>query len=901
MNAKYPHYRDILGPVELSLRGIQYGIGLISSASTGASVGEAEPLVTGLLSVPNAGASFIDDSSLDDVLRIVHHSDDESSGGPRTTSTGRGALDDKLRLLALRIDAVRLGVEHATSFEQREALQNEFDRVAREVHAIWTETVEQEKARLAEEEALFKVKARALTSEDDIEFQRELSRMFPQASDRLWKRFQQEDEDGGDGDNGGEDAATSRITIERKRVTAMVLDAVYDAFAALNGDGGTTVTKSSASASASASSASSASSAASASVSSVRFSMGVDMVSRLRGGLSSALDNVSVPGFTFVLGREWQALTARPDGEADRVDMYERNIEEASRIQKPVERIMERLDQLLDEWPDHPILDQLRKIGARLLDMPLDSPLKSYATGIELLLNKAQVWEETAAKHVTLDELLKPLVAIAAHWRKLELNAWKDMLLKARREGEEEAREAWFFLFGIIHTELRYGSGNGTAELMELVNALDAFVQGSPVGQYEERLALLTMFSRSCRQRRQRGYDEVSKALGNLARYYGQFQPAIDDRVAADLKPLEKELADFVKLAKWEDRGFYAMKASAEKAHSQLCKIIRKAKDALGTPASTCLRVLAGDIGIDAADKDKDIASKTKSKDKDKDKEKHGSAKATHGTTSKTMQLLASLRGTPPVSVDVPPSTPSSVHLRPAESNLLVGIVDVVLLTWRRSEPTTLTRGDPPSLGLSASRPLGLSVSRSLTRATRHALRSFARSPGQILQARPRHRWNVPEDGQEQGGRHRGDLRRGIPGRRPVDGRARAGHRAQERRLKGRQVEKEEGFDGLFQGAGGLRHQQAADGGRHQRQGPPPVDDGRLRGRLGFELLLRVDRAPQQAARGVAAAAPGRPGPGDPHGEQHDDARRPSRPGNQVGIHLRAGSEATPSGFDWVV
>jgi len=289
------------------------------------------------------------------------------------------------------------------------------------------------------------------------------------------------------------------------------------------------------------------------------------------------------------------------------------------------------------------------------------------------------------------------------------------MLLKARREGEEEAREAWFFLFGIIHIELRYGSGNGTAELMELVNALDAFVQGSPVGQYEERLALLTMFSRSCRQRKQRGYDEVSKALGNLARYYGQFQPAIDDRVAADLKPLEKELADFVKLAKWEDRGFYAMKASAEKAHSQLCKIIRKAKDALGTPASACLRVLAGDIGIDAADKDKDKDIASKSKSKGKDKEKHGSAKATHGTTSKTMQLLASLRGTPPVSVDVPPSSPSSVHLRPAESNLLVGIVEVVLLKWRRSEPTTLTRGDPPSFGLSVSH-------------SRHALRSFARS-----------------------------------------------------------------------------------------------------------------------------------------------------------------------------
>ncbi len=38
------------------------------------------------------------------------------------------------------------------------------------------------------------------------------------------------------------------------------------------------------------------------------------------------------------------------------------------------------------------------------------------------------------------------------------------------------------------------------------------------------------------------------------------------------MAPHEKDLADFVALAKWEDRGYYAMKASTDKAQRHLHK-----------------------------------------------------------------------------------------------------------------------------------------------------------------------------------------------------------------------------------------------------------------------------------------------------------------------------------------
>lgn len=608
MNAKYPCYRDIIGPVELSLRGIQYGVGLMCSALAMEEVSGAEALARGLLTMPCADASFIEDhDGLEKVLDIVHRDASDSEG--RTLSV----LTDKLRLMALRVDAVRSSLELADSPGHRAALRDEFERVGLQIHRIWVEMVEQEKARLAEEEALYEVKARKLDmSKDDLQLQREMDVMFPEHVGKFFDDLAGDHDDECGGDNGGDGGAggertdetgemgAQRVCVDRKHVSDMVLDAVYAAFCALNAvDRG----------------APSAPQESSALVTpAARFSIGVDMVSRLQGALSSMVDVVSIPGFSYMLTREWRALTAVADSPCDWVDMYSPSVEEASRVQKPLELLLNRLEQLLDEWPDHPILDQLRRISLRLLDMPLDCPLKSYSTGVELLLNKSQVWEETAPKHVALEELLKPLVSIAAHWRKLELNGWKDIVLRARQDIAMEAREAWFFIFGIIHEN--FGS------MADFTNAMDSFVQGSPLGQYKERLALLQMFSSYLWDREienggevggdrdddgeRYGDGEASKrrtlslVLGNLCRYYQQFQPTIDARIAADMNPLEKELADFVKLAKWEDRGFYAMKAAADKAHLQLCKIVRRVKDALETPASACLCALADQIGITA-------------------------------------------------------------------------------------------------------------------------------------------------------------------------------------------------------------------------------------------------------------------------------------------------------------
>ena len=60
--------------------------------------------------------------------------------------------------------------------------------------------------------------------------------------------------------------------------------------------------------------------------------------------------------------------------------------------------------------------------------LPVDAPLKAALTGLELLVARAQLWQTTAAKHVSLDPQLQAVTALAGRWRRLELASWRRLL-----------------------------------------------------------------------------------------------------------------------------------------------------------------------------------------------------------------------------------------------------------------------------------------------------------------------------------------------------------------------------------------------------------------------------------------------------------------------------------------
>ena len=66
--------------------------------------------------------------------------------------------------------------------------------------------------------------------------------------------------------------------------------------------------------------------------------------------------------------------------------------------------------------------------------MAAESPLAGVMAGLELLLARSQLWQERAARHVSIERQLERLAALALRWRRMQLHAWRHTIqkLKAR-------------------------------------------------------------------------------------------------------------------------------------------------------------------------------------------------------------------------------------------------------------------------------------------------------------------------------------------------------------------------------------------------------------------------------------------------------------------------------------
>jgi len=123
-------------------------------------------------------------------------------------------------------------------------------------------------------------------------------------------------------------------------------------------------------------------------------------------------------------------------------------------------------------------------------------------------------------------------------------------------------------------------------------------MQSAPLGEYSARLDLLRAFAAQAGVAPGPGARPTAAVLSNVARLFDLHSPAVDAASAAALAPLTKQLADFVALARWEDRGYYANRAAAEKAARHLHRLGRRARAALGAPAAPVLAGAGAAMGL---------------------------------------------------------------------------------------------------------------------------------------------------------------------------------------------------------------------------------------------------------------------------------------------------------------
>lgn len=67
-----------------------------------------------------------------------------------------------------------------------------------------------------------------------------------------------------------------------------------------------------------------------------------------------------------------------------------------------------------------------------------------------------------------------------------------------------------------------------------------------------------------------------SQVLWNVHQYYSQFSHTVTQRVKELSLPVEKKLRDFVKIARWNDINYWAVKETVDRTHRTLLKYIRE-------------------------------------------------------------------------------------------------------------------------------------------------------------------------------------------------------------------------------------------------------------------------------------------------------------------------------------
>ncbi|KAJ7552525.1 hypothetical protein O6H91_06G059100 [Diphasiastrum complanatum] len=269
------------------------------------------------------------------------------------------------------------------------------------------------------------------------------------------------------------------------------------------------------------------------------------------------------------------------------------NPSEIANMLEPLASLLQRVTNLLIEWPEHPVLMQIAQTIKLLSSISLQSPVMKAVTGLEMILAKAQLWEENASKLYSISAELDELSRWVIRWRKQELASWPTLLDGIYHAHEISADKLWFSLYDLLH---QHAEADLKGEIETVIESMEEFMLCSPLGEFRRRLdhvlAFYGQFSYmsflNCSLFRI-SLERIRSILFNVYHYYSHFLPILQESLSTSRTAVDTEMKSFIQLYKWEDRSYSSLASSAEKAHRKVIKVMRKYDQLLKRPISEIL------------------------------------------------------------------------------------------------------------------------------------------------------------------------------------------------------------------------------------------------------------------------------------------------------------------------
>jgi midasin (ATPase involved in ribosome maturation) len=319
---------------------------------------------------------------------------------------------------------------------------------------------------------------------------------------------------------------------------------------------------------------------------------------------------------------------------------------EAVRATGALTRLFRRARDILREFPGNEVLTQICVLTARVAEVEASAPLGKLLSSLQILLFKAQEWNQYSARHVSLEAEMVELGHLIAGWRQIELKSWADLLRAKEVQFAQRAMQHWFSLFEIVRSQEAHvpnGSFNGplkwntvpnkssscswlvqalrvqlqyycgpdqTSFLKSVVDAIDGFLRHAVVGEFPTRLHLVRLFAvqlhqevitHALKDKMTSLYSQLVNVITGIWQYYDQFLPEVRAFQSNLRSLIDDKVGGVAKISKWDTLNTYSLLAHSEKTHRNLHRLVKEYQtDVLEYPLSALLRKsLVGNLASD--------------------------------------------------------------------------------------------------------------------------------------------------------------------------------------------------------------------------------------------------------------------------------------------------------------
>ena len=332
--------------------------------------------------------------------------------------------------------------------------------------------------------------------------------------------------------------------------------------------------------------------------------LGRDMAhaSRLDRRSSERLE--TMVGYAICCQHESKMLVGKSQPPS-KVDVRKPAVREMAMLLEPTKRLRSKVAAKLEELDSHPLLSRLLVSCEHVLQMGVLVPLRKAISALELLLDRAKVWQDSALGVSGFHEELRELQRLADSWRRMEITAWENALDFTAEAHVFQAIKGWFYIYSVLR--FKPGCVPSQSELIQVARCVEEFMTSSTVGQYKTRLKLVRAFFDQVQAERLQERSQTKKKtlkrlaamLFNLHVHYDALAEKVQGVEKTERAALEKELRLIAAKARRDkpeslaglgDAKIERLGGALHAARGQLRAVIRRYDVALSMPANVPLK-----------------------------------------------------------------------------------------------------------------------------------------------------------------------------------------------------------------------------------------------------------------------------------------------------------------------